>query len=1000
MKPMNSKILDQVLNKLVKIGQKHVSKGNSLLKSMNINDEMIKIASKRVIIDPIEKRLRTGYIHTISKDATQFTSLPEKPKRIQERKRERTPGSAMSKYPSGSETTAPYVGEQHGGDQVPAASTLANRNFRFRKYATKKALTEIIEQLKKEDRTFIDVRDITMMLSQKNQQSSFDIEDLCKTLSDNGITLMKMADSDESSKLYPEKSMGDPLGQQEMPEGEFDDEQVKKGIQVEMEHQKTIDAFRNQIEQGNDLTNEQVAEMIAHDHLTEDPEYYTKLQQIEGNEIEASPDDLGRGRGGPGRGLGRGRGPGFGRGLGKPLSNEERLKRHRIRFPEDKMETVEDLPPRGTGLGHRGELEGLQIEAASIDQIKDNIEHARDSRAYNIERLQEKGLENSDKERYEKARRKWEKEIDRLDRELSRAMKQERKQEREEAKKKKDKEMEMDQTSITASLNKKSEETFEEGETVELVKTTDPYTKLKPETKGTVQSVDDAGVIHVRWTDGSTLDINLNVGDMIKRVPPEEERELMELGFVKSAEKPFKGVIFSPTIPQEQSAVVGVSAEGGTIRTSPVTKVEPYDEGKYYIETLNSQYKVIIHEPQSIAGFDGVVITAQEPIVEPTFELEKWLSPTEYQELQRVIDLRQKTWGIIADREERNIQEGMAPYTNIDYNEVEVLNSQIKQYQELAKSRKAREKLPGPPLPEEGMPPMEEKLPPPPEGIPPLGPEEGVLTKRPEELPEYASQENKFIKKATMVTVYNRQFEAIPVWDIDGMKVKAYEINDESGRKLFQIPADEELSKYQLQNEIAKKFGQRSNNMNKQSVVCQDFPEVCKNCKNLIIPAGYNELTFMDHKDKPFCPVSDSNQRIGFRYSFARDCRGYDPILKDLPQKVETPTETIFNKLEEKGEKPILKKTSAIEKKDDDDAIERGKKICPKCVEQGYFAPVGEYHPAHDYHLLWMIPFGDVIHNPKGVCLPRSMAYQSNPDSGLNQFDTNANRIVKNEKVK
>jgi len=44
---------------------------------------------------------------------------------------------------------------------------------------------------------------------------------------------------------------------------------------------------------------------------------------------------------------------GFGRGRGRPLTDEERLERHKRLYPEKKVETIEDLPPRGTGLRKR-----------------------------------------------------------------------------------------------------------------------------------------------------------------------------------------------------------------------------------------------------------------------------------------------------------------------------------------------------------------------------------------------------------------------------------------------------------------------------------------------------------------------------------------------------------------------------------------------------------------------------------------------------------------------
>lgn len=48
-------------------------------------------------------------------------------------------------------------------------------------------------------------------------------------------------------------------------------------------------------------------------------------------------------------------------------------------------------------------------------------------------------------------------------------------------------------------------EQYPKGTRVELVSTTDPYTRLQPGTQGTVSSVDDIGTIHVNWDNGSGL---------------------------------------------------------------------------------------------------------------------------------------------------------------------------------------------------------------------------------------------------------------------------------------------------------------------------------------------------------------------------------------------------------------------------------------------------------------------------------------------------------------
>ena len=50
-----------------------------------------------------------------------------------------------------------------------------------------------------------------------------------------------------------------------------------KGIAVEMEHVDTL----QKVKENPTLKTEDVAEMIARDHLKEDPNYYTKLKDVE-----------------------------------------------------------------------------------------------------------------------------------------------------------------------------------------------------------------------------------------------------------------------------------------------------------------------------------------------------------------------------------------------------------------------------------------------------------------------------------------------------------------------------------------------------------------------------------------------------------------------------------------------------------------------------------------------------------------------------------------------
>jgi hypothetical protein len=62
---------------------------------------------------------------------------------------------------------------------------------------------------------------------------------------------------------------------------------------------------------------------------------------------------------------------------------------------------------------------------------------------------------------------------------------------------------------------------FTPGDRVELVATTDPYTRLRPGDRGTVTSVTDhpEPTIDVQWDNGSTLAILPSAGDQVRLLP-------------------------------------------------------------------------------------------------------------------------------------------------------------------------------------------------------------------------------------------------------------------------------------------------------------------------------------------------------------------------------------------------------------------------------------------------------------------------------------------------
>lgn len=58
---------------------------------------------------------------------------------------------------------------------------------------------------------------------------------------------------------------------------------------------------------------------------------------------------------------------------------------------------------------------------------------------------------------------------------------------------------------------------FPIGTRVELVRMNDPYTKLRPGNRGTVELIDDMGTIFCRWDRGSSLGVVYGI-DMIRKV--------------------------------------------------------------------------------------------------------------------------------------------------------------------------------------------------------------------------------------------------------------------------------------------------------------------------------------------------------------------------------------------------------------------------------------------------------------------------------------------------
>ena len=63
--------------------------------------------------------------------------------------------------------------------------------------------------------------------------------------------------------------------------------------------------------------------------------------------------------------------------------------------------------------------------------------------------------------------------------------------------------------------------TYQAGDRVALVHTSDPYTRLTPGTAGTVTRYDpDLGQLDMAWDDGSGLSMLLRDGDQVRLITP------------------------------------------------------------------------------------------------------------------------------------------------------------------------------------------------------------------------------------------------------------------------------------------------------------------------------------------------------------------------------------------------------------------------------------------------------------------------------------------------
>lgn len=246
---------------------------------------------------------------------------------------------------------------------------------------------------------------------------------------------------DDKEKDFREVNASLKVGEDGKPKQDDEKSQLEIGKKIEMEHVETIKKVKESIEGGKEMSDEEVAEMIAKDHLKEDSQYYTKLVEMEKGKkasyiIEIKDDKSGNILD------------------SKTFEEKEEADTYAdsmlskinqdirtVIFTDDEGFIYENF---GNGwVSKERELEkdeSLKIKSASIESIEKNLARAKEQRKYFIEKIQEKGNTPEQKEKYQKGKDKWEKEIDRYDRQLAQALKDERRQEKDEANKKKEEE--------------------------------------------------------------------------------------------------------------------------------------------------------------------------------------------------------------------------------------------------------------------------------------------------------------------------------------------------------------------------------------------------------------------------------------------------------------------------------------------------------------------------------------------------------------------------------
>lgn len=383
------------------------------------------------------------------------------------------------------------------------------------------------------------------------------------------------------------------------------------------------------------------------------------------------------------------------------------------------------------------------------------------------------------------------------------------------------------------------------------------------------------------------------------------------------------------------------------------------------------------------------------------------LDTVEFREFQALLDQYNNEWATVHEREMNNLKNGNAAHMGIDYTNLQTIYDKIDAFQQASKARKSEE-IAGTPS-DLAAQPKTDAPPAPAEGPAAASNGNGATTLMPDKGNGLAGQAPRLMRQASLAQALDMKEKGESIEDDDTEqkieKKAAYDLDDEAKIQMNNMGMDPGNP------EQVKQFMGTFKKMSSQS---QKFPEVCKNCKDLVVPNGYSALKEFKHTRLPFCGAA-KKPGVGFLHAYFRDCVGYDPIVKDIAQKIEmkAPESDQTEKDSKKGQKPIMDRAGskfagtltaeslpsvdpkAVREKDGQTGVALD--IRKWCEQNGHYAPAGDVHPTHDWCTLWNTAVENLVMLPGGAVVPKSMSGQSSEthgEGGPHQFGNTPNQAI------